>query len=158
MILPILKPGSRNLRKGRASIPGQPYLITTVCKKRKPFFREWEVARRACATLAEPRLWRDSTLQCWVLMPDHLHLLVSLGESEDLSKLMSRVKAVTSRAAKVASVDPDTGPIWEKGFHDHALRHEKGRVDIARYIVANPIRAGIVRGVRDYPYWDALWL
>ena len=31
-------------------------------------------------------------------------------------------------------------------------------VAVARYIVANPVRAGLVKNVRDYPHWDAVWL
>lgn len=158
MTLPPSKPGSRALRKGRVSIPNQLYLVTTVCHGRQRHFIDWPVASAVCETLADPGLWRGSELQCWVLMPDHLHALVALGEQEDLSHLMRRVKAVTSRIAKDAGVGVPETPIWEHGFHDRALRHEDVIVNVARYIVANPVRAGIVLSVRDYPYWDAKWL
>jgi hypothetical protein len=48
--------------------------------------------------------------------------------------------------------------VWKPGFHDRALRHEDSMVDAARYIVANPLRAGLVERVGDYPFWDAIWL
>ena len=50
------------------------------------------------------------------------------------------------------------GTIWQKTFYDHALRKEEDVRDIARYIVANPLRAGLVEHIGDYPLWDAIWL
>jgi REP element-mobilizing transposase RayT len=48
--------------------------------------------------------------------------------------------------------------LWQEGYHDHALRQEEDIKQIARYIVANPLRAGLVQSVADYPLWDAIWL
>ena len=50
------------------------------------------------------------------------------------------------------------GALWQKGFYDHGLREEEDLKDIARYIVANPLRAGLVEKIGDYPHWDAMWL
>ena len=50
------------------------------------------------------------------------------------------------------------GPVWQKGYHDHALRREEDIENVARYIVANPLRANLVRHLGDYPFWDAIWL
>ena len=51
-----------------------------------------------------------------------------------------------------------SGPIWQKGYYDHGLRREEDLRTTARYIVANPLRAGIVKRLADYPHWDAIWL
>jgi REP element-mobilizing transposase RayT len=48
--------------------------------------------------------------------------------------------------------------IWQEGYYDHALRSEESLPDVARYIVMNPVRAGLVKSIRDYPLWDAQWL
>jgi hypothetical protein len=48
--------------------------------------------------------------------------------------------------------------VWQSGFHDRALRQEEELQTIARYIVANPLRAGLVKRVGDYAHWDAMWL
>lgn len=50
------------------------------------------------------------------------------------------------------------GRLWQPGFHDHAVRREESLEAIARYIVANPLRAGLVKKVGDYPLWDAIWV
>jgi len=43
-------------------------------------------------------------------------------------------------------------------YHDRALRREYDVVRVARYIIANPLRAGLVDKVGDYPHWDAVWV
>jgi putative transposase len=48
--------------------------------------------------------------------------------------------------------------IWQRGFHDHALRDEDDVRDIARYIIANPLRSGLAKSIGEYPHWDAIWL
>jgi hypothetical protein len=46
----------------------------------------------------------------------------------------------------------------EAGFHDHAVRSEEELPALARYIVANPVRAGLVARTGLYPHWDAVWV
>lgn len=149
-------PGYRALRKGRCSISGQCYLITTVCVDRAFRFADWDAASRVSSTLVQPRLWRTSRLQCWVLMPDHLHLMVELG-SEPLPRLVQRVKAVTARALN-RSVGKRGQALWMPGYHDRALRRDEDLRAVARHVIANPLRAGLVASVGDYPYWDAVWM
>ena len=50
------------------------------------------------------------------------------------------------------------GQLWQKGFHDRAIRKEEDMQEIARYVVANPLRAGLVEKIGDYPLWDVIWL
>ena len=93
---------------------------------------------------------------CWVLMPDHWHCLLELGETEVLSRSVGRAKSTAGRALRRECGIP--GEIWSPGFHERAMRREESVLEAARYIVANPVRAGLVRNPRDYPYWDAVWL
>ncbi|BAU72594.1 Transposase [Metapseudomonas furukawaii] len=51
-----------------------------------------------------------------------------------------------------------SGRLWQKGFHDHALRSDEDVKTVARYVVANPLRAGLVERLADYPFWNAIWL
>ena len=86
-------------------------------------------------------------------MPDHWHGLVELGDGANLPATMQRIKGGTARRVKQQC--PFEGRLWEKGFHDHALRRDESVEKAARYIIANPVRAGLVRDPMDYPYWDA---
>lgn len=95
--------------------------------------------------------WRSRSCSlCYVLMPDHLHWLIQLGETSTLSALVRTVKSVS--ALRIGR------PIWQAGYHDRAIRTEANVRAVARYIVANPLRAGLVARVGDYPHWDAVWL
>jgi len=88
-------------------------------------------------------------------MPDHWHGLIELGERDDLSIVMNRFKSLISKQLRQGMHEPC---IWARGFHDHALRHDEDLHAAARYIIANPVRAGLVDQVNDYPYWNATWL
>ena len=46
----------------------------------------------------------------------------------------------------------------QRDFYDHAVRNDEALFEIARYIVANPLRAKLVDSVADYPHWYARWL
>ncbi len=150
-------PGYKALRRGRISLPGQSYFVTTVCHQRRRHFEKWDTASAFCRKFHSAELWKDSMLLCWVLMPDHLHFMVDLGEEESLSALLRRVKAITSRTVRKVGCDIN-GPVWMSGFHERLMRDGLNREAAARYIIANPIRAGLVKSCRDYPYWDAVWL
>ena len=89
-------------------------------------------------------------------MPDHWHGLVELGGADLLSTLVGRIKGSTSRAVNVSRAA--SGQVWARGFHDHAVRRDEDVVSLARYVVRNPVRAGLARRVGEYPFWDAVWL
>ena len=125
-------------------------------QERRPLFLPFDVATHASRVLAEPRLWRDTQLLCWVLMPDHFHAVIELGESEAMGDLMRRVKAVS--AMEINRIRGTTTAVWGSGYHDHALRNEEDVIGVARYVVANPLRAGLATTIADYPYWDAVWV
>ena len=61
-------------------------------------------------------------------------------------------------ARKINAKGLEQGPIWQKGYMDRAIRREADLMRVARYIVANPLRAGIVEHIGDYPLWDSVWI
>ncbi len=150
------KPGNAALRKGRASIEGQIYFITTTTLKRQPLFADFQTARAAAQTFEDKKVLADARLLAWVLMPEHFHGLLALGERHGLPEIMGRLKSASARRAN--KTIGRQGPLWDRAYYDHALRHEEDLLVTARYLVANPVRAGIVQRVGDYPFWNAIWL
>jgi REP element-mobilizing transposase RayT len=148
--------GSRALRRGRWSEPGRIYLVTTITRDRRPWFADPELAAAAARQTLLPSCALDARLQCWILMPDHLHALVELGPAHTLPRVVQHLKS--SIAAAVNRAAGRSGPLWEKGFHDRALRADEDLRGTARYLIGNPIRAGLVSRAGDYPYWNAIWL
>ncbi len=149
-------PGYAASRGGRRSETGRIYLLTTVTHARTPLFADWRCARAAAACLASAQTWRGASLLCWVLMPDHWHGLLALETGASLADM---VRIAKGRAAReVNRARGRGGTVWMDGFHDRALRREEDLLGTARYIVGNPLRAGLVEHVGQYPYWDAVWL
>lgn len=149
------KPHSSSLRAGRFSQPGQIYLVTATTIAREPVFGQWPTGRLLVRELKQAH---ESGLVCslaWVVMPDHLHWLFEL-RTGSLASVMQRVKSKTAKAVNKAS--HRQGKVWQDSYHDKAVRQEQDLVHVARYIVANPVRAGLVKSVRDYPLWDAVWI
>ena len=140
---------SSRLRKGRLSVQGQIYLVTTVAQDRRPVFRDLAAARVLIRTMEADEARGISKTWAFVVMPDHLHWLVQL-EQGTLPQLVGRVKSISARQIGQS--------IWQAGFHDRALRTEDDLQSVARYVVANPLRAGLVDRIGDYPHWDAAWL
>jgi REP element-mobilizing transposase RayT len=145
----------KDLRRGRHSASGQTYFVTSVTHQRQRLFSQWDgalaVAREIhlFAKLTSPRI------HAWVLMPDHLHCPIELGDL-NLDQCMQQLKSRTAIALNRST--GRRGTVWQSGFHDHALRREEDLKAAARYLVANPLRAGLVRSLRDYPFWNAVWL
>ena len=147
--------GYTALRRGRVSLSGGVYLITTVTRSRTRFFADPRLARSAAECFDDPAVLGANRMLAWVLMPDHVHWLFELGLPPELSASVGRMKAAISRRLNAQRRAPE--PWWEPGFHDHALRREESIRDAAMYIVANLIRAGLVSRIEDYPYWNTLW-
>lgn len=153
--MPYPPAGSERLRRGRHSEQGRTYLVTFATKGREPIFAAWEpayAAARTFAALPAPGF----RLLCWVLMPDHWHGLLELSGGN----LSTAVRCLKGRSARAANgVLLRTGrSVWADGFHDRALRAEDDLLDTARYIIRNPVRAGIVTRCGAYSFWNAAWL
>lgn len=146
-----------NLRKGRFNESWRAYFVTTVLAQReKKYFRDFFCAR---LVVAEMRSLHDSGVansMAWVIMPDHVHWLFQLQNTLTLSTVMKTFKARS--AHRINAHLNRQGSLWQKAFYDHAVREEEDIRQIARYIVANPLRTGLVEKIGDYPYWDAIWL
>tara|TARA_R110001583_G_scaffold151894_1_gene303725 strand:- start:14 stop:523 length:510 start_codon:yes stop_codon:yes gene_type:complete len=144
-----------DLRKGRFSQQNGEYFITFVCQNRSKIFNNDLAARIFCQQIKLNQQHCDCLWKSWVLMPDHFHGLLQLG-SEDLSKTISHLKGISARRVNESLCT--SGKIWQTSFYDRCLRKEEDRVGIARYIVANPLRAELVNDIRLYSYWNSIYL
>ena len=147
--------GHRSLRLGRFSQAHGTYLITSSSWQQTNVFSEWPYAYAAIKAFTQKQILKDAQLLSWVLMPDHAHWLVQLGHEHDLSRLVGTMKSASARAVRQAGYK---NPVWRKSYYDRAIRRDEDIATAARYIVANPLRAGLVKRVGDYPFWDAVYL
>lgn len=85
-------------------------------------------------------------VRAFTLMPDHLHLLLTLGEKLELSKAVARLKAKLRPSMNRSAL------AWQAGFHDHLLRTEESLGPYFRYIHLNPYQARLIEPGSIWPY------
>ena len=88
----------------------------------------------------------------YCFMSDHVHLLVEgSNDAADLRRFVRAAKQSTGY-----EFTRRTGHrLWQENYFDRTLRREDAVASVVRYLLINPIRAGIVEALRDYPYWGS---
>lgn len=153
MDMPLIRPDQP---AGRVFLPRHVYHVTVVTRRRQRYFEPFAAACTAARTFTDGKSLGQATLLAWVLMPDHAHWLLQLGDGEPLPVVVGRMKSRSARA--VNRLRGEKRPVWASAYQDQALRSDEDLRSAARYIVANPLRAGLVKSVSDYPFWDAAWI
>ena len=148
---------SYRLRTGRFSAPNHMYMITAVTDQRRPLFSSFAAARALINEFANAQKDSLADTHAFVVMPDHFHWLCQLKHRQPLSRVVQRIKSRTTRRLHDLH-ERMPGKIWQNGFHDHGLRKDEDIRQLASYIIANPLRAGLVASVREYSHWDCSWL
>jgi putative transposase len=142
--------GSYYLRKGRTSIKNQHYLLTTKVLDRKPVFNREDAAAVVLNSLHWLENQEKIILDAAVVMPDHLHFVAGLINSS-LATIMRSLKSHTAK--KINILLERDGPFWQPQYHDHAVRMDEDLNEVVLYTLHNPVRAGLVKDFRDYPFW-----
>jgi putative transposase len=142
------------LRAGRVSQLGNSYLITCVVKDRLPVFNNFHVGRMLVRELKRLHESGAAHSLAWVVMPDHMHWLFEL-KSGSLATLTQLLKGRSSFEINKAYGAKTLA--WQRGYYDKGIRTEKDLIKAAHYVIANPIRAGLVEDKGDYPLWDSNW-
>jgi REP element-mobilizing transposase RayT len=88
----------------------------------------------------EQKKWLPSV---FLLMPDHVHMIVSFAHGQTMERVVRNWKRYTATKHQIA---------WQRDFFDHRVRSAfdfHGRRD---YILQNPVRAGLVKEASDWPF------
>ena len=92
-------------------------------------------------------------LHDFVVMPDHIHLLITLDQLMSVEKAMQLLKGGFSyRAKKELGY---TGEVWQRGFSEVRILDRKSFLKHRDYIDQNPIKAGLVDSPEKFPYCSA---
>lgn len=142
--------GYQALRRGRWSTPGYRYLVTFTTMRRAARFADPIAGQAVASAMANPDAWAGAELAAWVLMPDHAHVVLALSAKSELSGVVKCAKARMAMACNRAVCT--TGSVWAKGFHDRGLRTDAEWRAAVRYVLFNPVRAGMVVAPENYPW------
>jgi len=133
-------PHSKNLRIGRFSESGRVYFITKcIDRETKIDLTHPSIATIVCDSILHQKRSGIWHLLTFVIMPDHLHLLVALGEKSDLSKSMANFSKFPAR--KIQQMFPsNSGLLWQSGFYDRQVRRSVEKCpELTTYIHLNPV-------------------
>lgn len=127
--------------------------MTTDTWQRRPVFSKPGPARILTEQLIECRERGFYQLHAFVIMPEHLHVLLTPGEETSLEKAMQMTKGGASFRIKKELLYQ--WPIWHAGFHDRWIRDAGEFTAKKRYIETNPVAAGIVERENEYELGSA---
>jgi REP element-mobilizing transposase RayT len=120
-------------------------------------FADYRLGRLVVGSLRFLHERGDVRSLAFVVMPDHLHWLFVLQGPRSLDPVIAALKRHSARQIN-RRLGRSGRSLWQAGYFDRAIRAEEDLPAIARYIVANPLRARLCTSVGDYPLWDAVWL
>jgi len=126
----------------------QRYFVTACSSHRRPVFSERQVATETLTRILDTARELQFAVVAYCLMPDHVHLLV-VAESEqcDLERFVKRFKQLTGYSYRRTHEDG----LWQAGYHERILRDDEATLTVARYILENPVRAGLATAVGEWP-------
>ena len=123
------------------------HFITFSCFHRFPLLEAAGARETVEAVLEQTRARHPARIYAYVLMPEHVHLLVNEPPQMLLAQFLKAVKQVTSRRLR--------GPrekFWQDRYYDSNVRGEMARSEVIRYIHRNPVARGLVAKPEDWPW------
>ena len=129
--------------------PNRVFFVTTITAGRLPIFRHETTARLLMDTLVHYREQGKFLLHEFVIMPDHIHALLTPAPDISLERAMQFIKGGFSYRLKFR------GPVWQQSFTNHRVRDSRDYENHRGYIRMNPVRARLAERPEDYPYSSA---
>jgi REP-associated tyrosine transposase len=130
--------------------PGTSYFVTTKCWQGRSVFQVPENAEILIETLFHYRERSAYFLHEFVIMPDHLHLMLMPSATTSLEKAIQLIKGGSSHQIRKAR--NQKMEIWQVGFRDWTIRDFADWQSKVEYIHTNPVRAKLVQRPEDWPY------
>ena len=122
--------------------------VIFVTRRRQPLFSNPQLASLCLEALQESVEPHQAKLVAYCIMPNHVHLLVEMHEGASLQDWAKRAKQLSGFRLKTATGDF----AWQVSYYDHILRRDEALIDVAKYIWANPVAAGLVEAPELYAW------
>ena len=123
------------------------YFVTSVTRNRVKAFDSKDFGLLAARALVDIAREFQFDVSAYVVMPDHVHFLVTaVEEGADFARMVKAWKQKTGfewsrRHGK---------PLWQHGYWERVLRNSEDALSVCRYIVENPVRARLVSHPTEY--------
>jgi putative transposase len=126
---------------------GHDHFITFSCYQRRPLLNNDRARLIFDDTLEKLRIRHGFYIFGYVLMPEHVHLLISEPKDHSLSTTLSVLKRETSRALKGGRPQ-----FWQTRYYDFNVLTQSKFTEKLRYIHRNPVERGLVTNADDWPW------
>jgi putative transposase len=127
----------------------QRYFVTTCTAFRRPLLRDDETVRQILRQIEALARQMEFAVVAYCFMPDHLHLLIiANSEASDLQRFVKQLKQMTGYSYR----QQHRKSLWQPGFHERILRNDEATLDVARYVLENPVRAKLAKELGDWPF------
>jgi putative transposase len=131
------------------------YSLTLCTFRRRPYFTNPDLVGHVSAQVLRIFAMSGFDIPAYCFMPDHSHFLVrGLSEHAHLPPVVRQAKQSTgTRFSRRWS-----GRLWQEGYYERVLRGDESVETVARYIEANPVRAGLAKTVTEWPFTGGSFL
>jgi putative transposase len=131
------------------------YSLCFVTDSRAALFVTHGIVGAAVREIQRTSIEDDFALLAYCFMPDHVHLVLE-GRSAraDLQRFAKIAKQRVAYVFRTKFAIPLT---WQQGFYERVLRSDQDTDIVVRYVLDNPVRAGLVQVAEDYPFSGALY-
>ena len=123
------------------------YFLTFCVRQRRHVFLSEHVFSETLAQIRLAATDERFAILAYCFMPDHVHLLVE-GFAEDSN--LRRFVTVAKRRSGSVYARTENRPLWQEGYYERVLRPGEDPRWVARYILGNPVRAGLVNSPLEY--------
>jgi putative transposase len=141
---------SRNADPKNILSTNRTFFVTTQTWQRKRLFQSERNAMLLIDVLRSCVRARRFTLHDFVIMPDHIHLLLTIPPEVTLEKAVQFIKGGFS--FRVKRENGYTGEVWQRGFSDHRVQDADSFANHRVYIAENPVKAGLAASPDEFPW------
>jgi putative transposase len=132
---------------------GQSHFLTFSCYHRQPLLARMHMEDAFLLALEQVRRRFQMRIYGYVVMPEHVHMLVSEPDNATLAESMQLLKTkVSVQARKANKRVASEEPFWQTRYFDHNVRNHAGFVTQLRYIHRNPVKRGLCGTPEDWPW------
>jgi putative transposase len=133
-------------------VPDAIYFITGVTQARRPLFAQAANMDLLRESLRKVKTLYPFTMYAYAFLPEHMHMLIFVPATTNISKLMQSWQRNVTRNYKIAYGITTPLRLWQRGFWDHVIRDADDYERHFHYIHYNPVKHGLVRSPGDYPH------
>jgi REP element-mobilizing transposase RayT len=125
------------------------YFLTICTSERRRLFTDERLVALVRLQLLRVATSEQFEVIAYCFMPDHLHALTNATRDDADFRRFARVFKQCSSFAWKRTIG---GELWQRSYFEHVLREDEDLCGVARYIIENPVRAGLVEDALKYPF------